>query len=806
MYGKSWMKLTREPLPVDDRSAGRTPELLGRVLRIIDSGPAPFFRAAIVSLAVTGILGIAVALGIRPPGAALPAPQRDMIEAAAIVLIAIAVLLLAAVLLAARIRPVKSRVLGWLERVIAAPDRAAIWLALALWFPTLLIIAYFRAKATLPPTVQWIAFGFLDKRWETSACLLGALAPMLLLVASARVLKIGREHPQTWRSWLSGIVPRSNAPQASAPEGAEPTGETARAETARARIGRFARIGAGILTAVGLAYYCYGPPWYLDRAGGYIGYQEDVFLQGMQAISRGHLAYLGPASIQYGPGTQAITYFFMRHLFTFSVVGFRESWATFQWVGASIFFVALFLAFGYARGFLASLLIALVYPAQVLIGFTPGGAYTGYFGWANPLRYAGAVALIVLLPAVIRRSPSLRGYAGAVALGLFWGGSSYLAQENLIAGAVGALAVGALLLLTGTASGRAATRSLLGVLAGFVLAWAPVLVFYAIKGALARFLYLYFLIPQAVSAGYSNTPFGGTDKSAPGYALTRPWVHIFEFVPVIVAVLALLAVVRFRPFRVAEEWSRDRIMLVTVVVTTILLYQGALLRSDIAHLTGTMLIFPALVVVAATTLPRLVLPRLSGFRQPVALGVAGIALFAGAIWLLPPGLIALSSIREQAEVPYLARQQLAARAVPSTPPTVAGQRVGAGLANAPTCCQHATESMPRFVSLMDHIHAIVGDRTTYVVGTHDGYPGLIYFVADLEPAPIPADPYTLIFTQQQMTAYLRTFQTSVLPQTQAIVTADLQRPEVRYFLQRYADARQIVLSYQSTKLYVLLSS
>jgi hypothetical protein len=683
-----------------------------------------------------------------------------------------------------------------LDRVVASPVRAAIWLALALWFPTLLLIIYYAAKATFPPTAEWLTFGYLDKRWEISACLLGALAPMLLLVAAARVLKIGREHPQNWRSWLAGIV---------TPTGAPPSTTPARAEARRARLGRFATVAAGILTAVGLASYFYGPPWYLNQ-GGVIGYQEDVFLQGLQAISQGHIPYIGPAAIQYGPGSQFFSYLFMRHVATFSVVGFRESWAMFQWVGTSVFFVALFLAFGYGRGLVASLMWGLIYPAQLLLGFAPESTFGGFFGWVNPLRYAGAVSLIVLLPGVIKRCPSLRGFAGGAGLGILWGGLSYIAQENLIGGAIGALVVSALLVLSGTASGRAAARALLGVLTGFALVWLPVLAFYAAKGVLGRFLYLYFLIPQAVAGGYSNTPFGGSDHSSLEWRNAEPWLRIFQWLPVILAVLALISVLQFRPFRIAVEWSRDRIMLVAVLVTTILLYQGALLRSDVPHLTGTMLIFPALVVVVATTLPRLTLPRLAGFRQPLALVVAGAVLFAAGVWLLPAKVTAPSHIPAELESPYLDRQQLATYPVPGTPATIAGQRVGAGLADTKLCCQSGSESMPQFVRLMNRLHAIIGDRTTYVVSFHNGYPGLIYFVADLKPAPIPADPYTMVFTQQQMAAYLQNFQTSVLPQTQALVTTNLNRPEALYFSQRYPRARRVILTYHKAPYYVLLSS
>ena len=784
------MRLARQRWPSTEDPAALRPSVLDGVLRIVDTGPAPFFRAALVSLAATSLLAIAIALTIRPKGA-MPLPQRDIINGALVALVAVGM-----VVVATLIRPVRELATDLLDSAVAAPVRAAIWLAVTLWFPTLLIIVYYGAKATFPQTAVWLTFGYLDKRWETSACLLGALAPMLLLVAAARVLKIGREHPQSWRSWLSGIVTPSDPAQSTAPAAAKAT---------RTRLGRLAILTAGILTAVGLAYYFYGPPWYLNR-GGAVGYQEDVFLQGLQAISKGNVPYIGPAAIQYGPGAQLFSYLFMRHVATFSVVGFRESWATFQWVGTSVFFVALFLAFGYGRGLVAALMWGLIYPAQLLIGFAPGGIYAVYWGWANPLRYAGAVSLIVLLPRVIKRSPSLRGFAGGAALGIVWGILSYIAQENLIGGAVGALAVSALLVFSGTASGRAVTQALLGVLAGSALVWVPVLAFYAVKGVLGRFLYLYFVILQAVAGGYSNTPFGGRSHSSPTWRHAEPWLRIFELLPVILAVLALVSVLQFRPFRVAEEWSRERIMLVAIVVTTILLYQGALLRSDLAHLTGTMLIFPALVIVVATTLPRLTLPRLAGLRQPVALVLAGAALFAAGIWLLPTKVIAPSHIRVGLEDPYLYRRQLATYPVPGTPAGIAGQRVGAGLADAKVCCQSGHESMPQFVRLMNRLHAIVGDRTTYVVSFPNGYPGLIYFVADLKPAPIPADPYTLVFTQQEMDAYLRNFRTSVLPRTQALVTTSLKAPEALYFRQRYPRARRVTLTYQGSPYYVLLSS
>jgi hypothetical protein len=45
----------------------------------------------------------------------------------------------------------RSRPVTWLDGVVAPRERAATWLALAAWFPFLLVVACYRAKATFPP-------------------------------------------------------------------------------------------------------------------------------------------------------------------------------------------------------------------------------------------------------------------------------------------------------------------------------------------------------------------------------------------------------------------------------------------------------------------------------------------------------------------------------------------------------------------------------------------------------------------------------------------------------------------------------
>jgi hypothetical protein len=332
------------------------------------------------------------------------------------------------------------------------------------------------------------------------------------------------------------------------------------------------------------------------------------------------------------------------------------------------------------------------------------------------------------------------------------------------------------------------------VLAGFLLIWTPVLAVYAAHGQLAEFLRQYFLFPQAVAAGANDTPWGGFQHTP------SPYTHMFYALPFLLAALALLTVVRVRPLRIATEWPRERALLVVTVLATALLYEGVLLRSDTSHLTGTELMVPALAVATAT-----VLPRLLGIQWRAAATAGTVALFAASFVLLPRQTYTWASVRSWAEAPYLDRQQLAAAApAPREPVTTAGLRVGPGLADAAQCCQGAPVPMSDFTRLMERIHTIVGDRTAYVANFHSAYPGLVYFGADLNPAPVSSDPYSSIETEQELKAYLADFRTRVLPQTQAVLTYTVKAPEAGYFLRRYPGARRVTLRFAGQPYYILL--
>jgi hypothetical protein len=183
---------------------------------------------------------------------------------------------------------------------------------------------------------------------------------------------------------------------------------------------------------------------------------------------------------------------------------------------------------------------------------------------------------------------------------------------------------------------------------------------------------------------------------------------------------------------------------------------------------------------------------------------AGAALFCASFLLFPYNAVKPFTLTASAAAPLRDRLSLAAEDAPRTPTTVAGQRAGPGLASAPSCCQGQSEPMPQFVQLMDAIHQVVGNRTTYVVDFLSGYPGVIYFMADLAPANTPLDFDTMVLTEPQAAAYMANFRTNVMPQTYALVTTSRGADEARYFLGAYPRVRTITLKFAGEPYYVLL--
>jgi hypothetical protein len=142
----------------------------------------------------------------------------------------------------------------------------AVQLGVILLVIPMLLLTVSTAEGNIP---GWL-FTFLNKRWLIALYDLAIVTFVVLPVAVER--------------WRTG--PRA----AANPESAERV--TPRRHWAPAAV--------GIISVVAMSWYFAGPPWNLERHHR-SDWHEQIHLGSLQAIAKGYLPYIGPASTVYGP-------------------------------------------------------------------------------------------------------------------------------------------------------------------------------------------------------------------------------------------------------------------------------------------------------------------------------------------------------------------------------------------------------------------------------------------------------------------------------------------------------------------------
>src|SRR5262249_9594957 len=132
---------------------------------------------------------------------------------------------------------------------------------------------------------QWWSYPFLNKRWLVA--LYGdAIATCFFFPSLFRRLASTDVAPQRWVT-ASGVTPAPNL--------------------TRLRV----RAGAAVVVATSVAWLFAGPPWHMEFNHLPLHFHEQAHLGQLQALSKGYTPYVGPASTQYGPGSQILVYAFM---------------------------------------------------------------------------------------------------------------------------------------------------------------------------------------------------------------------------------------------------------------------------------------------------------------------------------------------------------------------------------------------------------------------------------------------------------------------------------------------------------------
>lgn len=155
------------------------------------------------------------------------------------------------------------------------------------------------AGVSVGPAVSWVL--------ALNLGVLLLIIPMLLLTVSVETDNVGGWlFPVLNKRWLAGLYNLAIATVAlfpvaierwrSLPEAAAPAPVQSTPAPAVTRRNWWSAT-AGIVAIVAVAWYFTGPPWNLERLHRGIDWHEQLHLGPLQAISKGYLPYIGPASL-----------------------------------------------------------------------------------------------------------------------------------------------------------------------------------------------------------------------------------------------------------------------------------------------------------------------------------------------------------------------------------------------------------------------------------------------------------------------------------------------------------------------------
>lgn len=634
------------------------------------------------------------------------------------------------------------------------PGLTAFFSSIAVGITLLLVPAFLFVWRFEADDIEGWTYPFLNKRW-LGALYAISLGSLVLLPPVLRRLQVtALEEPQA-----ATVQPR-----------ATPWWQRA--------------FGAAALLAV--AWLVAGPPWNVAVHHREIDFHEQVHLGPLQAIDKGYVPFVGPASTQYGPGTQLLTYSYMKWTDQFDIVGFREAYLVQHFATMVVVCLLAWSTIGF-RGACAVLMLGLSFSPLQFFAPAADGTFQGFYGWGNGMRYLGA---LVVVPLTVRRmlvAPAARMDWRLLVIGVIAGVFAWLAQENLSATVAALSFVLVLMMATRTITWRLAVSATAQVAAGSAIVAMPIVIYYLLKGELGRFVRNYLLVPRAVATGFSNTWWlEGPDD---------PRYRAYAFTTAVIVVIGIAAVWNVREMRLRHPLTESQARLLAYLGVFAASYQTALYRADSSHLLNTMMALPFVLVLVFRDLPEWTV------QTPPGKFVLRAVIVAAAIWVYPISGMS-SNLYEWLLKPSMLRfQQNVPARIASSDPRPAFVRATGHLQDEPNIAAIGG-SMRQFLEDVSALKAVVGDRRVYVLNLRI-YPGLVYFLGDLTPAPYLFDRETMIINAP-LAAESLAFMRKRLRDFDGVVGLSLEEPEVKLFLGVYPYARTEVLKLGGVPIYVVL--
>ncbi len=673
-----------------------------------------------------------------------------------------------------------------LRKSVEASDIKYYLLSLQAGMLLLAAPAYLYVFKSPHENIRWILDLVFDKRWKFAIYWLG-MGTFLFLPYFFRYLFPNR--PEKARAARKYKSRKAGAEETAVAAGGEAVPQATAGNPARRKWA--VHVLLALAGSAALAYFYAGPPWNLERHHRVIDSHEQVHLGPLQAMDKGYLAYVGPASTQYVPGSQIFVYTVMKWMGPFDLVTYRKA-------GAAIYCLSVFLFCFVAAMVLPAwavppvLLLGLLYSPLTFYYWGPDGALGGFYGWANAFRYMGILIVAAFLPgAVAARSvrPARWFSGGGFALGLAWGLFSWLAQENLSSTVAASTMLLSVLWLSGTVNGRAVVVASVNMIAGFAVFWFPVMAYYAQHGAAGEFLRCYFLVPSMVVEGYSNTDWSS--------GATDPEYFAFCYTALVVAVLGVATLTDWKTLRLCAPLDAKRVRMFAFLCALAASYPAALFRSDTSHLRATLTALPFVILLAVADVPGWLA---AGKRARIAWSVA---LAGAALWIYPLWRDPVSLARTVALAPLGRFAAGPVEAAPPADPRIPFQRVTRLLADEPIAFDGAPP-MREFLEELSALREIVGTRSTYVESFPRTMIGLVYVLLDLKAAPYLLDKDLLVVNEVVEKEALAYYEKHAA-ESECIVSISPGAPEVRAFRRAHPGFTTIERKLRGRSYFVLLA-
>ena len=492
-------------------------------------------------------------------------------------------------------------------------------------------------------------------------------------------------------------------------------------EKSRSGRGRL-KIVVGIIAAIAIALIFLGPPWHLEKLHRSVDFHEQVHLGPLQAINKGFLPFIGPASTQYGPGSQVFMYETMKLSGQFNLLGYREAVLALHLITGFVVCLVAYFHLGLLE-MTVVFVLGLAFSPLGLFHFGIDGVMNGFWGWANSARYLGAIVVTPAVATLLAGGRTRRVvFSWLVLIGFAFGFFAWLSPENLSSTTISTALLLAILWSLESVSVRMVLTTVVNLAVGFTAFAGPLLLYYAFHGEAAAFLRNYFLVASAVSMGYSNMWW---------FEVNSPARYAYYFTPLFVIVIGALIVTDFANCKFRVRPTRDQVRLLTFILVLAACYQTALYRSDSTHLVNTMLALPFVVVLAVRDLPRWVAATRIGRAVAAILTITCVLLiypFSGVLFHGYKNIVAPVFSRFYSE-------KLVANTRGAGEPF---QRATPIWADEPLVAPGSV-SMREFLVFASQLHGLIGPRRTFIQSVPGLYSGIVFFIADLTPAPFPFD-------------------------------------------------------------------